>query len=130
MRRVGRVSNKAFLTVKNLYFFIVLIFSGLATSFSRSNEGIIMLFFLSLLYIVYYNISLLNKRFVILCAGWVIYSIITAFRNSEFLPFFTFRYLVYFLVAFTLIKLYNKKLFFLFEKSIYIGNKSLLFLLF
>lgn len=131
MRRVGRVSNKAFLTVKNFYFFIVLIFSGLATSFSRSNEGIIMIFLLSLLYIAYYNISLLNKKFIMLCAGWVMYSIITAFRNSEFLPFFTFRYLVYFLVAFTLIKLYNKKLFFLFEKSIYyLAIVSLFFLFF
>lgn len=123
------INNKEKFQIKDLYFLIVLIFSGLATSFSRSGEGIIFLFLLSVFYLLGYNISLYNKRFYTIIVIWLGYCLVTGLIHSVFLPFFIFRYITYFTVAYTLFSLYNKfHFFFLFEKSVFILSViSLLF---
>ncbi len=104
-----------FWVFKNWYFFVVLIFSGQATLFSRNMEGKLLLFFLTMIYALIYEINFNDKKLFVTIFVWLSFSIITAFRNGEFLPGFTFRHIINFLICFTLVRLYGKKLFVLFE---------------
>lgn len=109
-----------FLGFKNWYFFVVLIFSGLATNFYRDIGGNLLLFFLTIIYAVIYKIDFKNKNLFVVIIIWLCFSIITAFRNFEFLPWFTFRHIIRILICFTLIQLYGKKLFVLFEYAVFL----------
>jgi hypothetical protein len=126
-----KMKNGIHYSVKDIYFVIVLLFSGLAFGFSRSDGGIITLFsttiFWGLAYRVNYSKPVLWESIGI----FILYSIITALRNGEFLPFFTFRYITAILIAYTLFSLYSYKFFYLFEKTIFIlALISLFFFLF
>lgn len=108
-----------FWVFKNWYFFVVLIFSGLSTEFVRGYGGTLVLFFLSLLYAIIYKINYINKKFFVANIIWLFFAFITAFRNNEFLPLFTFEHITILFISFTLIYLYGKELFYLYEKSVF-----------
>lgn len=104
--------------IKNSYFLFVLIFSGLATSFYRSQEGIIVLFLISVLIILYYQIAI-SKQFQKAIIVWLSYSILVTVVNWSFHDFFIFRHICYITVAFTLIMLFKDDIFEKYEKTIY-----------
>lgn len=108
-----------FWTIKNLYFFIVLFYSGLSMSFFRIFSGEIFLFFVTVLYGVNYKIDYNNKNLFGAIIIWVLFALITAIRNLEFLPRFTFQHINIIFICYTLIYLYGKNIFYLYEKSVY-----------
>ena len=105
-----------FWSFKNWYFFIVLIFSGLAFTFVRGMEAKFFLFGLSLLYVIKYNINIFNKNLFCAILLLLFYSLCTAFRNSEFLPLYTFEHINVFVISYVLVHLYGKRFFYLYEK--------------
>lgn len=103
--------------LKYLYFLFVLLFSGLARPFYRSQTGIIVLFFVSLFILIIYKIGF-SKRFVHVLIVWMLYGFITTIIYREFHPFFLFRHFTYFIVSYTLIRLFKRDFYVTYEKTI------------
>ena len=115
---MNKVVDK-FWSFKNWYFFVILIFSGLAFSFVKSMIAEFLLFGLSLLYVIKYNINIFNKNLFCAMLLLLCYSLCTAFRNSVFLPLYTFEHINIFVISYVLVHLYGKRFFYLYEKSIF-----------
>lgn len=113
--------------IKNIYFIFILISSGLATEFYRSQIGIIITFLVTIAMWVYYKIPI-SEKFVIVLSVWLLYSIATFFHHQVFTPFFVFRYATYITVAYTMVMLYKEQLFIKFEK--YLTTLALISLFF
>lgn|GEM_PF-1941996 len=105
--------------IKNVYFLIILIFSGRATVFYQSQEGIIFIFLLTVILWFYFH-KPIGKSYGIVVGVWLIYCAMVFLRNGEFTPFFYFRYLTYITVAYLLVNLFREHLFLKFEKTVYV----------
>lgn len=105
--------------IKNSYFLIILIFSGRATVFYQSQEGIIFIFLLSVAMWIYFK-KPIGKSYGMVVGVWLVYCAIVFFRNGEFTPFFYFRYLTYITVTYLLVNLFREQLFFKFERAVYV----------
>ncbi|MFW5803593.1 MAG: hypothetical protein ACOCWG_00005, partial [bacterium] len=84
--------------IKNLYFLFVLLFSGLATSFYRSQEGIITLFIVTVIIMIIFFVEI-TWQYIYVLSGWLLYSILVTIVNQSFNDFFIFRHFVFFTVA-------------------------------
>ena len=107
------------INLKIIYFTFIVLFSGFATAFYRSQEGIISLFFFTILMMLIYRIKI-DIKLVKVIVIWLVYVALTTIRNRYFADFFAFRHIVFFLTAYTIIHLYKGKLFIMFEKWIYV----------
>ncbi|MDY0315744.1 MAG: hypothetical protein RBR32_11780 [Bacteroidales bacterium] len=113
--------------IKNIYFIFILISSGLATEFYRSQTGIIFTFLVTVGIWIYYKIPF-SKKYAVVVSVWVLYSIATFFLYQVFTPFFIFRHATYITVAYVLVMLYKEDLFFKYEK--YVTTLALISLFF
>lgn len=104
--------------LKNLYFLLVVLYSGMSISFFWSNEGLIFLWITG--FFIFRKETLNLKRKVLASiALWVIYFIINTTIISSFHPFFLSTYIAKIMVAYWIIIFYKDKLFIQFEKTIF-----------
>lgn len=113
--------------IKNIYFLYILISSGLATEFYRSQIGIIITFLITVAIWVYFKIPI-SRKYGVAILVWALYSIATFFQHQVFTPFFIFRYATYITVAYVMVMLYKERLFIRFEK--YLTTLALISLFF
>jgi hypothetical protein len=113
--------------LKNIYFLFILISSGLATEFYRSQIGIIFTFLLTIAMWAYFKIPI-TRKYGVAIVVWALYSIATFFQHQVFTPFFIFRYATYITVAYVMVMLYKERLFIRFEK--YLTTLALISLFF
>jgi hypothetical protein len=115
--------------IKNLYFIFVLLFSGLATSFYRSQEGIITLFIVTVIVMIIFNLKI-TRQYIYVLLGWLLYSILVTIVNQSFHDFFIARHFVFFTVAYTIYQVYKDYFFERFERHItFFAAVSLVFVL-
>lgn len=113
--------------MKGIYFFLVFVSSGLATSYYRNPEGVIALFIITLLVMIGYGIKP-NKSLYVVIGIWLLYSLVAYLSYRVFTPYFIFRHIAYMTIAYTMIKLYKEELFIKFERYIfYFAAISLVF---
>lgn len=103
--------------VKDIYFVIVVLFSGSSIAYFRSQEGFILLFLFGL---VVFGYTLLNpsKNFLIALAVWLGYFIISTVIIRSFHPFFLLTYIFKIAIAWWFINYYKETIFKKFEDVI------------
>ena len=104
--------------ILKLYFIFVMIFSGYATSFFRSDNGVIFLFLLTLFIIIKYNVIFTSTLIKIIII-WTVYCFTLMIFFNDFFPGFYLRHLTYILITYTFVKLLKENFFYLFETYIY-----------
>lgn len=104
--------------LKDSYFILVVLFSGMATSFFRSMEGLIVLFALG--GIVFYKHSLVTSRkLIIALLVWTLFFIVSTITIKSFHPYFYGIYFAKIVIAFWLVTYYKNEIFEKYEKIIY-----------
>lgn len=103
---------------KEHYFFYVILFSGLATSFFRSHYGLITLFLFGALF---FGKTLLRptRSLVIALSIWMLYFFINTIIIGSFHPFFMATYIIYLYVAWWLARYFGFGIFQLYTTIIY-----------
>jgi len=104
--------------IKNAYFYLVLLFSGMSITLFRSNEGLIVLFILGL-FIFGNKLMKPSKKLIIALSIWMGYFFINTLIIKSFHPFFMVTYIVYIIIAWWLISYYKEKIFIKYENTIY-----------
>lgn len=113
--------------LRKSYFFIVLIFSGFATAFTRGQGGYIFLFLFTVFVWLYFNIPL-QKSYIKVIFIWLLYSAITTILHENFTPFFIFRHVTYITITYVMVNLYRNNLFLKFERVVtWLATISLFF---
>ncbi|MEA4936925.1 hypothetical protein SDC9_87637 [bioreactor metagenome] len=104
--------------LKNIYFFIVVIFSGLSLTFFREHVGLIILWLIGLLIFrkeTYYT----QKKLLIAFGIWMGYFIINTLIIGSFHPMFMFSYVANIMIAYWLLGYYKQNIFLKYEDIIY-----------
>lgn len=105
-------------TIKDVYFFLVVLFSGLSIYFFRSHEGLIVLWALGLL-IFWKEFIKPSKKLLTALGVWMGYFAINTLIIRSFHPMFMGMYIAKIMIAYWLITNYGKKIFLKFENTIY-----------
>ena len=103
--------------LKDIYFVLVILFSGNASYFTRSQEGLIIIFLLGLV-IFGYTLFDYSKNLIIALAVWLGYFVISTLLIGSFHPFFLLTYIIKVIIAWWLITNYKDLLFKRFEDII------------
>lgn len=106
------------LLINNTYFLLVVLFSGYANSFIRSEIGVIVFFTVSLL-VLLLNKLILRKEFITLVTIWTVYCLITMILYNEIFLGFYVRHLGYFTSGYILYKVYREYFFYKYENTVY-----------
>lgn len=107
-----------FRKVKNIYFLFVVLYSGMALPFFRSNEGFIILWAIG--FVIFWKKTLeLNKKLLIALAVWMGYFVINALIIDSFHPMFMGIYIAKIMIAYWLLSYYKEHIFIKFENVIY-----------
>ncbi len=105
--------------LENIYLIFVIIFSGLGTQFYRSNEGVIILFIITLLLVIKNNIKI-SKNFYRIMAIWLAYNVVLTITYREIHPIFAILIPIKLFAAYFLINKFKETLFEKFEKIIFV----------
>lgn len=103
---------------KDIYFFIVVIFSGLSLTFFRSNEALIVLWLVGL-FIFKKETFNTSKRLLVALGVWVGYFIINTIIIRSFHPMFLGTYVSKIMIAYWLLSYYKDNIFLKYENVIY-----------
>lgn len=104
--------------IKDLYFILVILYSGLATYLYRSLEGFIFLFLLGIL--IHLNRFLQPSKRLFLALGlWIGYFAVSTLIMQSFHPHFLSIYIVKITVAWLLISYYGDRIFDKYESVLY-----------
>jgi hypothetical protein len=104
--------------IKNIYFFLVVLYSGLALAFFRSHEGLISLWILGLF--IFRKESLqLNKNLIIALSVWLGYFFINMLIIRSFHPMFMGIYIAKLMIAYWFLTYYRERIFEKYENLIY-----------
>ena len=95
---------------KDIYFFIVVIFSGLSLTFFRSNEALIVLWLVGL-FIFKKETFNTSKRLLVALGVWVGYFIINTIIIRSFHPMFLGTYVSKIMIAYWLLSYYKDNIF-------------------
>lgn len=106
--------NKA----KDIYFFLVVLFSGMALSFFRSHEGLIILWLMGLV-IFRRETFYTSPKLLWALAVWMGYFVINTYLIRSFHPFFMLIYVVKIMIAYWLLGYYREGIFKKYEDTIY-----------
>jgi len=112
--------------IENLFLIYIMLFSGSATLFYRSPEGLISLLTITLL-LFFKNKHKFNKSFYKIIIVWIIYIILLYFKFKEFHPYFAIIIPTKFLAGYFLLTHFKKDFFIKFEKIIYVLSAISLF---
>lgn len=113
--------------IKDLYFFFLIIFTGIASSFYRSKEGVITLLFISLLMMLFYKVKL-GKSIVNIVLIWLMYVFIVTVRNQTLNPYHAFKIFAFIIVGYIIFKLYHHDFEMRYENTlVFLAVVSLLF---
>lgn len=104
--------------LKNTYFFLVVLYSGMALAFFRSHEGLIALWALGL-FIFWRETIKPSKLLFVALAVWLSYFAINTFIIRSFHPMFMGIYIAKIMIAYWLISHYREHLFLKYENIIY-----------
>lgn len=105
--------------LKNIYFFSVVLFSGLSTLFFRSHVGLVVLFIFGL-FIFGFSLKNITKQFLLSLFIWALYFTLSSFSILSFHPFFMSTYFIYFIIAWWLISYYKMNIFIKYENIMYV----------
>src|SRR5690554_2981989 len=106
------------ISIKDIYLLLVILFSGMAIPFFRSQEGLIILWLLGL-FIFYKPSKAINKNLFIALGIWTAYFIINTFIIQSFHPFFYGMYVAKIMIAYWLINHYKLYILLKFENIIF-----------
>lgn len=114
-------------TLKDIYFLIVLLFSGLSTTFSRSHEGLIILWAIGL--IIFFKATFRPSKALLIALGvWMGYFVISTVIIKSFHPFFMGTYIAKIMIAYWFLYHYRERIFLKYENAIfYLAVVSLIF---
>lgn len=112
--------------INSLYFILILIFSGYATSFYRSDIGIIFYIFLTISVYAINKIKI-TKRFRMVLIIWSLYCFGMMAFSGVLFPGFYLRHVLYFSSGYLLISIYGNSFFRKFEQMVYIFSLISLF---
>lgn len=104
--------------IKDLYFFLVVLYSGMALAVFRSHEGLIVLWALGLM-IFFRETIKPSKQLLVALGVWMGYFIINTLIIRSFHPFFMFTYIGKIMIAYWLITHYRENIFLEYENVIY-----------
>lgn len=104
--------------LKNLYFLLVILFSGMALAFFRSNEGLIILWSIGLL-IFWKETFQSSKKLLVALGVWMGYFVINTIIIRSFHPMFMGIYIAKIMIAYWLLTLYRAQIFEKYENLIY-----------
>lgn len=105
-------------TIRNIYFYIVVVYSGLSLTFFRSNESLIVLWLLGLIIFQKETFNTSKKLFVAL-GVWVGYFVINTVIIRSFHPMFFGTYVAKIMIAYWLLSYYKDNIFLKYENAIY-----------
>ena len=108
-----------FKTVKDIYFFLVVLYSGMSLTFFRSNEGLIVLWLIGL-FLFEKEVFYIRIRLLIALGVWVGYFLINTFLIGSFHPMFLGTYIAKIMIACWLLNYYREGVFLKFENIIYL----------
>lgn len=113
--------------VKDLYFFLVVLYSGMALTFFRSHVGLIVLWLIGLLIFSKETIHSPKRLFVAL-GVWLAYFIINTIIIRSFHPMFMGTYIAKIMIAYWLLNYYKERIFLRYEDVIYKLTVIILFI--
>jgi hypothetical protein len=103
--------------LNNIYFIYILVFSGYATSFYRSDKGIaISIIFTIVVYLI--NKTPIKKELSLIFFVWTIYCLFLMFLYNSFFWGFYARHLLYFFAGYFLMITYERCFFIKYERAI------------
>ena len=110
---------REFLKIKNIYLFLVILYSGGAITFMKENYFIYIFFIITFIVQIYYSLSIQHifKKFIIV---FIVYFILTTLIMQSFHPTFFLKFISLFLAANNLTSIFKTKLIFVYEKIIYV----------
>lgn len=106
------------ISFKDLYFLLVILYSGMAIPLFRSNEGLILLWAVGFI-IFWKETYMTNKKLLLALFIWLGYFIINTFIIQSFHPFFMGTYIAKIMIAYWLITYYKSDIFQKFENVIF-----------
>lgn len=104
--------------LKHIFFITLLLYSGIGIKFFERPESVFILLFLSILYVLIFNIKF-HKTFFIIELVWFIYAILSTIALRNFHIYLFIYFPIQILSSYVLIKLLEVQIFELFEKYIY-----------
>ena len=104
---------------KDFYFYFVLIYSGLATAFSRSQQGLIILWLIGM-FVFLDDSYKISKRLLLSLAIWLTYFAINTLLIHSFHPYFMGTYIAIIMIAHWLLNNYRDEIFVKYEDAIYV----------
>ena len=104
--------------IKDFYFLLVVLYSGLSLTFFRNNEGLIILFLIGL-FIFGKSLFRPSRSLVYALGIWFLYFAINTIIVKSFHPFFFGTYIAKIVIAWWLLSNYREKIFLNFENIIY-----------
>lgn len=105
-------------TIRDIYFIIVVLFSGYSIAFFRSAEGIILLWTIGL-FLFGKTLFKFPKKLFFVLGVWVGYFVINTIIVGSVHPLFFFIYFVKIMIAYLLIDYYGSRIFIKYEKLLY-----------
>jgi hypothetical protein len=106
------------ISIKDLYLFVVILYSGMAIPFFRNQEGLILLWLLGL-FIFFRPSKSISKNLLIALGVWTTYFIINTIIIKSFHPFFYGTYVAKIMIAYWLISYHKTYIFIKFENIIF-----------
>lgn len=103
---------------RNLYFLLVVLYSGFALTIFRSHEGLIALWVIGLIIFSkepYYT----SPKLLMALAVWMGYFVVNTLILRSFHPFFMLTYVIKIMIAYWLLSYYKQSIFKKYEDSIY-----------
>lgn len=104
--------------LKDSYFLLVILFSGMATAFFRSMEGLIFLLVLGVI-VFYKPTTITSKKLVIALLVWSLYFLINTLIIKSFHPYFYGTYVAKVFIAYWLVSYFKDGALFKYERIIY-----------
>lgn len=104
--------------IRDIYFFMVILYSGMALTMFRNHEGLIALWLIGLLIFrreTYYT----HPNLLISIGVWMTYFVVNALSIGSFHPFFMFTYIAKIMIAYWLLTFYRETVFHKFENIVY-----------
>jgi len=101
-----------------IYFILVLLFSGLSTTFFRSHEGLIVLWAVGLVIFIKQT-QYPSKKLYIALGVWMGYFAISTFIIRSFHPFFMGTYIAKIMIAWWLLSHYKERIFLKYENTVF-----------
>ena len=110
-----RMRSKELKHINNIYFLLILVFSGYGISFYRSDKAIVVYFLLTVL-LYFLNGVKLTKKFKVILLIWSLYAFGNMIYYKVVSPGFYLRHMLYFMSGYLLISIYKNDFFYKYER--------------